>query len=489
MVNKQQLQPLKPFFLLCFVCSTFFVSNIAKALDANITYATFKGIDQENYIEVYLHVLGKTVKFTKEKDDKFQAAVEVMMTFEQEDGIKAYDKFVVKSPLLPTLRIANLGLVDLRRLHLSDGKYNLKVDLKDLNNLKNINTYETEIIIDYEEENKVLISDIQLLDKYSESIDEDKYSKHGFKLQPFTYTVYPSTVSRLTFFAEVYNADIIGEPHLLRYYLHEDGKEQKPITGCLGFKKQQPEPVNVVLAQLDISKLPTGDYQLVVEIRDANNELIQSKSTHIRRSNILKYSLDDFETAEIKGTFVEQLSGLELKQKLECLTPRIDANYIPLLNTVVKSKNEELKRKFLYHYWTRFNEVDPTTPYEQYGYLVEEVNKYFDVAFSKGYKTDRGHVYLKYGPPYDIVSVDSEPSAPPYQIWYYNAIDDNQRDVKFIFFNPSLAKDDYVLLHSTARGEFNNPDWKEELYNAAIDSSNGRSSSSYGSNADRWDDY
>jgi len=483
MINQQQISLLKPNFLL-FILFTFCFSNFSTALDANVTYATFKGMDQENYIEVYLHVLGKTVQFDREKEDKFQAAVEVMMTFEQKDGIKAYDKFVVKSPLLGDLRIANLGLVDLRRLYLSDGVYNLKIELKDLNNIKNKNTYETEVIIDYQND-KVQISDIQLLDKYTESMEEDKYSKHGFKLRPFTYTVYPSYISRITFFAEIYNSNILESTHLLRYYLFKEGAPQEPITGSLGFKKQQPQDVNVVLAQLDISNVPTGDYQLVVEIRDANNELVQSKSTRIKRSNLLEYKLEDYETFDVKGTFAEKLEGKDLKEKIECLVPRIDANYIPLLNKVVKSKDEVKQRKFLLHYWTQFNEIDPSTPYEQYGYLVDEVNAYFDVAFSRGFKTDRGHVYLKYGAPYDIISADSEPSAPPYQIWYYNVLNENQRDVKFVFFNPSLAKDDYVLLHSTARGEFNNPDWKEELYQTGIDSSEGRHGSSYGSNADR----
>ncbi len=495
MVKKQQYKPLQPFFLLFFISTLFFSSNHLQALDANITYATFKGIDQENYIEVYLHVLGRTVEFKREKENKFQAAVEVLITFEQEDGIKAYDKFVVKSPMLTSLRIANLGLVDLRRLHLSNGSYTLKVDLKDLNDLKNVNSYETKVVIDYGED-KVHMSDIQLLNKYSKSIEEDKYTKHGYQLNPFTYTVYPSAVSRITFFAEIYNTKIIGTPHLVRYYLYKEGDEKTPITGCLGFKKQQPNDVNVVLAQLDISLIPTGDYLLVLEVRDADNELIQSKSTKIKRSNLLDYNLDSFETADITDSFVESLEGKELKDKLECLAPRIDNNYIPLLNTVVKSKNEELQRKFLLHFWTQYNEVDPTTPYEQYGYLVEEANEYFDVAFSKGYKTDRGLIYLRYGPPYDIISADSEPNAPPYQIWYYNTLVDEQRsdvqrNVKFIFFNPSLANDDYVLLHSTAKGEFNNPDWKDELYNTAIDNtSTGRSSKpTFGSNADRYDDY
>lgn len=484
------LKPLEPLFLFLFF-SFFFINQHAFALDANVSYATFKGIDQDNYIEVYLHVLGKTVNFVREKDSKYQAAVEVTMTFEQEDGIKAVDKFVVKSPLLNSLRIPNLGLVDLRRLNLKDGAYLLKVELKDLNDISNVNSYETDIVIDYNDK-KVQISDIQLLSNFKESTEEDKYTKHGFKMKPFTYPIYPSSEKVISFFAEVYNTTIIGTTHLLRYYLYDENGEKKPIVGCLGFKKQQPHQVNVILAQLDISKVPTGDYQLVIEIRDSDNELIQAKSTRIKRSNLLDYNLDNFETANIEGTFVQELSGQQLRESVECLAPRIDENFMPLLNTIVKSKNEELKRKFLFHYWTQFNEVDPFASYELYSYLIEEVNENYSAAFAKGYETDRGYVYLKYGAPHDIISVDSEPSAPPYQIWLYNAISDDQRNVKFVFFNPTLAKEDYVLLHSTAKGEFNNPDWKTELYQTSVDSPDGRTGRTgraYGSNIDRYDNY
>ena len=43
----------------------------------------------------------------------------------------------------------------------------------------------------------------------------------------------------------------------------------------------------------------------------------------------------------------------------------------------------------------------------------------------------------------------------------------SQSNVKFIFYNPSLAAGDYILLHSTARGEVFNPRWEVELYRNA----------------------
>ncbi len=72
---------------------------------------------------------------------------------------------------------------------------------------------------------------------------------------------------------------------------------------------------------------------------------------------------------------------------------------------------------------------------------------------------------MKYGKPNDIVAVDDDPVAPPYEIWvYYNFPKTNQKNVKFLFYNPSLAGEDFIMLHSTARGEINNPRWERTLY-------------------------
>ena len=47
---------------------------------------------------------------------------------------------------------------------------------------------------------------------------------------------------------------------------------------------------------------------------------------------------------------------------------------------------------------------------------------------------------------------------------YYNFPVTNQTNVKFLFYNPSLAGEDYIMLHSTARGEIQDPKWERKLY-------------------------
>ena len=39
-----------------------------------------------------------------------------------------------------------------------------------------------------------------------------------------------------------------------------------------------------------------------------------------------------------------------------------------------------------------------------------------------------------------------------------------QTNVKFLFYNPSKASNDFLLLHSNCFGEVQNPRWEIELY-------------------------
>jgi len=52
---------------------------------------------------------------------------------------------------------------------------------------------------------------------------------------------------------------------------------------------------------------------------------------------------------------------------------------------------------------------------------------------AKVMKTDRGRVYLKYGPPNIISRKLYEPSSYPYEIWHYYVLGDNQRNKNSFF--------------------------------------------------------
>ena len=78
----------------------------------------------------------------------------------------------------------------------------------------------------------------------------------------------------------------------------------------------------------------------------------------------------------------------------------------------------------------------------------------------KGYRTDRGQCYLKYGPPSDIEYHNFDGNTYPYEIWYYNSVPNGQVNVYFVFYNLDRTTKDYRLLHSTVYGEAKFSDWE-----------------------------
>jgi hypothetical protein len=108
------------------------------------------------------------------------------------------------------------------------------------------------------------------------------------------------------------------------------------------------------------------------------------------------------------------------------------------------------------------------------------VNKRFNSTTTPGYETDRGFIYLRYGPPTDIITVENDQGCLPYQIWQYNVLTQlnkkNVADVFFLFYKSNEMINDYRLLHSNVAGELQNNQWRMLLYinNGTGDYSNSR---------------
>ncbi len=94
---------------------------------------------------------------------------------------------------------------------------------------------------------------------------------------------------------------------------------------------------------------------------------------------------------------------------------------------------------------------------------VERVDQIYGARVMPGYRTDRGRIYLQYGPPDLVEDRKYEPSMYPYEIWQYNrlssAASTDQVNRIFVFANTESAGDLYRIIHSNAEGEFFNNRW------------------------------
>ncbi len=456
---------MKRVYLLCLACLFFLPAS--RALDASVTYATFKS-PQQPYIEVYLHVLGGSVVKLPVADSLFQSKVEVLMLLKQGENIVKFDKYVLNSPASKK----SINMYDLKRFGLANGVYTLEVTVKDLNRPEDIKTYREEVEINFAEPEGVMQSDIQLLADFRAEKEVSPAVKNGYYLEALPFNFYHKKISKLVFYNEIYNVDKVldEEPYLVRYYVESVKGNGTTETVKIGNKKRTPQPVTVFLLQMDISDLPSGNYNLVVETRKRSGEEMSRKQIFFQRSNPY-LDLEKAKDAPLEETFVERLDAQALRYSLKAIAPIVEDTDSETINILVADRdNLDRQRRYLYTFWISRRPNEPEKAYDEYMEVARAVDKLYDSGFGYGFESDRGRAFMRYGKPDDIVTVLDEPLAPPYEIWvYYYFPYTKQTNVKFLFYNPTLAAGQYELLHSTARGEEFNPQWELELYRDAPD--------------------
>ena len=144
----------------------------------------------------------------------------------------------------------------------------------------------------------------------------------------------------------------------------------------------------------------------------------------------------------------------------------------------LKDPDEMYMRYFIYNFFHARNENDPEQAWKEFADKVREVNKMFGTTSSPGYQSDRGYIYLKYGKPNDIITVENEPGSLPYEIWQYNSIavkDHRYSNQFFLFYRPADMITGFELLHSTLPGELHNNGWRNYLYTDGYPGNNSNS--------------
>lgn len=449
----------------------------ATPLEAHITYATYKGIATPNYIELYFYINCNQLTKVHAADNRYTVSALATIHFFRNDSLSLTHRSVLSSPSAPISDFKDKGLIDLLRLPLPNGDYRMEILLNDEDTTtQNTLKLSWDVRMNYDDQSAGL-GDIALLQEFSPSQSaEARFVKHAYFMQPLTFPVVPSFIHSLGFYTEVYRTDLLASKNTrLKAYLATHAQPQKPLLGYLLSVAVQTDSVQPIINQFRIDQLPAGKYVLVVQLLDMNGRTVATKTHTFRRTHpFLNVTTIRNEKIELDNSFVKQLTDDEVKYYLEGLIPQLSSSEQRELQEVLGTKNPMFNRQFLFCYWLRQNELNPEAPFEVYKKLLATLEEDFGSGFRPGYLTDRGYIYLKYGAPDDIVERNSEPVCPPYHIWTYNTLDNAQHYVKFLFYNPSLAPNDFVLLHSTARGEIHNNQWKRVLYKNAFEDRSGR---------------
>jgi GWxTD domain-containing protein len=447
-------------------------------ITAYLTYASFNVPSQTPYIETYISVIGNSVKFVKNSNGKYQGAIDISVAFSQNGVIKNAQKYTLNSPEIADTAKEFVNFLDQQRYSLESGSYDLEISIADKNN-PTVKPFSNKIpvVVNFPAD-RVMVSDIQLLESFTKSQKPGILTKSGYDLVPYVSTFYPENINVLRFYSEIYNAKkILGDSSkmIVSYFLENYDTKAK-LSSFSAFSKQSPNEVNILMSEFNIKDLPSGSYNLVIEVRDRENKIQAEQKCFIQRqAAIAAYNMEDLKTIDVSKTFVSKLTNQDtLSEYIRCLRPVSSSSEVQFAENQLKNKDLKLMQQFFFNFWKSRNALSPEAAWEEYSFEVSKVNKQFGTYGLKGYDTDRGRVYLQYGAPDSREVSNIEPSAYPYELWQYNSLIDKaqivnspnnrQTNRRFVFYNPDMVTNKYYLLHSDARGERNNPRWQLDLY-------------------------
>jgi GWxTD domain-containing protein len=361
-----------------------------------VDVVTFYLDEEQNLEEIYSVVSNDQIEFV-EAEGVFRGELRyVVKVFDQDLSLVAStDKTItVEAASAEDAKDRSVVQVLQSRVSVPPGKYTAEVSLEDQNARKReivsfimgkFKKGETEIQFESTDFDTVGIglSDIQFARRLRRS-SEGAFSKSGFEVMPNAQRRYGLLLSELPIFFEIYDfsGSSLGDTLLVRYTIVNNlgGRifEAENPVGIRGRKLGN-------TALFDITSLPTGNYLLVLDLLDDQGMLVASTE---RRFDVL-WSVYSWGRYEIEA--LGDLAYVLTEEEMETFTGLTPAE----------------REDFLKEFW---RDIDPTPGTGVNEALVEHFRRvryadlHFGSAGTRGALTDRGRLYIKYGPADDIQS-------------------------------------------------------------------------------------
>jgi len=217
---------------------------------------------------------------------------------------------------------------------------------------------------------------------------------------------------------------------------------------------------------LDLAGLPPGDYRLDLTLTTRDSQVARGAP----------FGMAGFETARRVAEAARAGEG-SVRAPAASDTfgslgeAALDSLYLPLMylmkpeeQNVYPGLTVDGKRSYLRRFWASRN----TTPgagqneaMERFYQYVKDANNRFregSVSAIPGWRTDRGRIFMKYGPPDETLSRPQSGPTRPYEVWKYA----RGRARRFIFMDLSQFGN-YALIWTDEPREPSRPNWKELL--------------------------
>lgn len=474
------------FILLCL-----FANIHSQSLKPILDYQVFALDNLQPYLEMTLIIRGESPLYV-EKEEGYVAEVIMNVRLQNKNTQEIVDSFsyyLYSAPKKDPNSVKN-DFGEIYRRLIDTGEYVIYFNIKDVNDPERKWNWMDVMSANFPS-NQISVSDINLLSSFSEAESDDFFERYGYNLIPKYDNFYPQKIGNLSFFMEVYNAPTFfssNEKVKIKSFIKNINSSSLDLSYWVRESLFDADSVIVILDQYDIRALPSGNYHLGVEVYDGKGEVKTRTICSFQRSNPAADSLyDKDDVFSIENTFVAEMTDPKvLREHISSMYPIADPMERKLIRTEANNMSLEDMQLYFYSFWHKRMPDNPQLAWLAYYEKVKHVDREFGSKLIRGYRTDRGRIFLQYGPPNSIRKSDYSPTTHPYQIWHYYEIE-KEMNIRFVFYTTDFVSNDYTLLHSNKKDEVREPAWQILLlkgHNARDDFDQTRPEDFYGNDMD-----
>jgi len=216
----------------------------------------------------------------------------------------------------------------------------------------------------------------------------------------------------------------------------------------------------ITRGMVDLAGLPPGEYGFEVVVKGHD-------TTVTRRA---PFRMGGMETVAMTAPVAPadifaQLSEAQLDTLYGPLVYLMTSDEMGIYSTLTVQG----KRDFLRRFWAKRDPTPGTAVNEMqvdFYSRIKEANRRFregGAAEIPGWRTDRGRVFIKYGPPQEVLQRPQAGNTLPYEVWKYT----RNRALKYVFLDQTQFGN-YALIWTDDRREPSRPNWQSLLGPEAV---------------------
>jgi GWxTD domain-containing protein len=425
----------------------------------NIDFSRYRYDTSTTFLEVYYSFLRSKFKLIKNNNDLTGSAIITFKIFSKSTN-NPIQVSRWKTPFKvsdPSSLEQDKALLGLKSFTLPSDQYYFIAQISDEYNPLISDSLRFDINISSPIKNKVSISDPELCISIRNTPKDEKniFYKNTLEVIPNPNLIFGKDFPIIYVYSELYGLNNIKNDNF-SFNLDIYSVSGKGIKSIQKQKTKRYES-SVEVNQINCADLPSGPYILRCSIVDGKDSL--QKSLSYKKFYIFNPQIKASEdSAGFIADEFDSMNESDINMEFQ-LAKYLEKRDPPGVKKLSENPDLKEKKSLLSGFWKTKSDdgsVNKNNFRKMFLNSLQYVNKAFRTGQRPGWKTDRGRIYLTYGPPSNYERYPNQNDERPYEIWYY---DNLEGGAIFVFIDLSTMGD-YRLVHSTYRDEIREDNWK-----------------------------